>query len=284
MEYKKLNNGLEMPILGLGTYQVRDPEECKNQVKWALKHGYRLIDTAQGYNNEAYIGQAIKESGVDRKDIFLTTKINFINYETETCRASLEQSLKNLQTDYLDLVLLHWPFGNYYAAWRVLEEYYEKGVIKAIGVSNFWPDQLCDLIHYNKVVPVINQLETHLYGQQKAQQPWLEKYQVAQEAYAPLGQNRANDMFAESAVQDLVKKYHKTPAQIALRYLTQRGIVVIPKSVHENRIMENIDIFDIHFTEEEMKSLEALDRNLIMIGNSESVERVESSFHWYDKK
>ena len=284
MEYKKLNNGLEMPILGLGTYQVRDPQECINQVKLALKHGYRLIDTAQGYENEAYIGKAIKESNVDRKEIFLTTKINFINYETETCIASIEQSLKNLQTDYLDLVLLHWPFGNYYAAYRVLEDYYHRGIIKAIGVSNFWANQLSDLIHYNKVVPVINQLETHLYGQQSAIQPTLEKYAVAQEAYAPLGQNRANDMFNEEAVQTLVKKYHKTPAQIALRYLTQKGVVVIPKSVHEERIIENISIFDIRLTEEEMASLQALDKNLIMIGNSQSIDRVESSFHWYDKK
>ena len=284
MEYKTLNNNVKMPMLGLGTYQVKDGKECIQQVKDALEIGYRLIDTAQGYQNEQFIGQAIKESGIKREELFITTKINFINYERERCIQFLEESLKNLQTNYLDLVLLHWPFANYYAAYRVLEEYYEKGIIKAIGVSNFLPDKLVDLIHYNKVVPAVNQIETHLYGQQKDQQKWLQKYNITQEAYAPLGQNRANDMFKEKGVVALSEKYHKTPAQISLRFLIQKGVVVIPKSVHRNRLEENFNVFDFALTPEEIAQLEQLDQNLIMIGNSENVDRVDQSYHWYDKK
>ena len=284
MEFKVLNNNVEIPLLGIGTYQVRNGDECIQQIKDALDVGYRLIDTAQGYQNEAFIGQAIKEYPIDRKELFITTKINFINYEREQCIASIEQSLKNLQTSYLDLVLLHWPFGNYFSAYRVLEEYYQKGVIRAIGVSNFFPGQYINLIHYNKVIPSVNQLETHLYGQQKDQERWLKQFNIAQEAYAPLGQNRANDMFNEEIVKQLANKYHKTPAQIALRYLTMRGIIAIPKSVHKERMKENIDIFDFKFTEDEMLSLRELDKNLIMIGNSENPDRVDQSFHWYDKR
>lgn len=277
MEYKKLNNGIEIPVLGFGTFQMNG-EECEKSVRLAIAHGYRLIDTAEAYGNEEAVGNAIAGSSVDRNEIFITTKVNFKSYE-DTAK-TVETSLKKLQTDYLDMVLLHWPFGNVYAAWRTLEELYAKGKIRAIGVSNFEPDRLVDLIAYNKVVPVVNQIETHLYCQRQAEHGWEEKYKVGHMAYAPLGQGHANEMFEEPVVQALAGKYHKTPAQILLRRTVQDGTVVIPKSVHEDRIAENIDIFDFTLTEAEMNDLKALDRKNAMIGNPENPELVEMSMNW----
>ena len=280
MDRIKLNNGIEMPIIGFGTFLIKEGKECEEAVLKALKAGYRMIDTAEAYGNEKSVGNAIKKSGIPRNEIFVTTKINFNHYEVEDARKAIENSLNNLQTDYIDLVLLHWGFGNYYAAWRVLEEYYEKGIIKAIGVSNFEPDRLIDLINFNKVKPVINQIETHLYCQRDSVHNWENKYKVAHEAYAPLGQGRANEMFNESIVIELSKKYGKTPAQILLRFQIQKGVIVIPKSVHDDRIKENIDIFDFSFNEEEMNSLSKLDRNEPMIGNPEVAEFTETAMGW----
>lgn len=277
MEYVKLNNDVEMPKLGFGTFQMNG-EECERSVLLALMAGYRLIDTAQAYGNEEAVGNAVMKSGIDRKELFITTKVNFKSYENT--RAAVEASLRSLQTDYLDLVLLHWPFGNVYAAWRELEALYAEGKLRAIGVSNFEPDRLVDMIAYNKIKPAVNQIETHLYCQRQTEHLWENKYGVAHTAYAPLGQGRANEMFAEPMVQELAEKYQKTPAQILLRRTIQDETVVIPKSVHEERIAENIAVFDFSLTEEEMTALRRLDKAAPMIGNPEKPELVEMAMQW----
>ena len=281
---KKLNNGIEMPMLGFGTYQVTNPEECKNSVLTAIRAGYRLIDTAVAYGNEEAVGAGIKaaidEGIVKREELFITTKMWFRAFETEDCRNAMEESLKKLGLSYIDMVLLHWPYGNVYAAWRVLEEYYEAGKIKAIGVSNMEADRLIDLITFNKVKPALNQIETHLYCQRQEEKTWLQKYEVAHQAYAPLGQGRANEMFGEQAVKDIAEKYGKTPAQVLLRFLIQSDVAVIPKSVHEERIKENIDIFDFELTSDEVDALKTLDKKAPMIGNPESPDKVEFAMTW----
>lgn len=277
MEYVKLNNDVEMPRLGFGTFQMNG-EECERSVLLALMAGYRLIDTAQAYGNEEAVGNAVMKSGIDRKELFITTKVNFKSYENT--RTAVETSLRSLQTDYLDLVLLHWPFGNVYAAWRELEALYAEGKLRAIGVSNFEPDRLVDMIAYNKIKPAVNQIETHLYCQRQTEHLWENKYGVAHTAYAPLGQGRANEMFAEPMVQELAEKYQKTPAQILLRRTIQDETVVIPKSVHEERIAENIAVFDFSLTEEEMTALRRLDKAAPMIGNPEKPELVEMAMQW----
>lgn len=280
MEYVKLNNGVDMPILGLGTFQSTDPQVCEKSIIEAIQSGYRLIDTAQAYGNEEAVGTAIKNCGIDREELFITTKVWFRNYETEACRASLEESMRKLGVDYLDMVLLHWPLGNVYAAWRVLEDYYLAGKIRAIGVSNMDPDRIIDLITFNKIKPALNQIETHLYCQRQSDCQWMKKYGVVVQAYAPLGQGRAKQMFSEAEVQNLAAKYSKTPAQILLRFLTQLGVSVIPKSVHTERIKENINIFDFVLNEEEMLKLVALDTNKPMIGCVQDPELVEFAMTW----
>ncbi len=277
MEYLTLKNGVKMPMLGLGTFQSNG-EACEKAVAAAIRAGYRLIDTAEAYGNEAQVGRGIAASGIDRRELFLVTKVNFRSYENT--RETVLSSLENLQTDYLDLVLLHWPFGNYYAAWRELEKLYEEGKIRAIGISNFDPDRMIDLIEFNKIKPAINQIETHLYCQRLAEHLWEEKYGVAHMAYAPLGQGQANEMFAEAAVLALAEKYRKTSAQILLRYTIQNGVVVIPKSVHEERIRENINVFDFALTAEEMETLRALDTAKPMIGDAENPEKTAFAMTW----
>ena len=280
MKTIKLNNGIEMPMLGFGTFQITDSNQCEESVIAAINAGYRLIDTAEAYGNERYVGNAIKNCGVDRNELFITTKLNFNHFETEAARETLNKSLENLQTDYIDLVLLHWGFGNRYAAWRVLEEFYEQGKIRAIGVSNFEPDMLIDLINFNKVKPAVNQIETHLYCQRKTVHEWETKYRIAHQAYAPLGQGRANEMFNEKVVVRIAEKYGKTPAQVLLRYQIENGVIVIPKSIHENRIKENIDIFDFTLTNEEIIELAALDKNEPMIGKPEQPDFTEFAMTW----
>lgn len=284
MIYKTLNNGIKMPMLGYGTFQVTDAAECKNSVLEAIRAGYRLIDTAQAYGNEEAVGAGIKvaldEGLCTRSEFFITTKVWFRSFETEDCRKSLDESMRKLGVEYIDMVLLHWPFGNVYAAWRVLEEYYKAGKIKAIGVSNMETDRFIDLINFNEVKPALNQIETHLYCQRLEEEKWLEKYGIAHQAYSPLGQGRANEMFSEPAVKELAEKYSKTPAQVLLRFLVQSDVAVIPKSVHTERIKENIDIFDFELTGDEMLSLQALDKAAPMIGNSEAPEKVEFAMTW----
>ncbi|MGN0600829.1 MAG: aldo/keto reductase [Oscillospiraceae bacterium] len=284
MIYKELNNGIKMPMLGYGTYQVNNAEECKTGIVEAIRAGYRLIDTAQAYGNEGAVGIGIKaaidEKLCTREELFITTKVWFRSFETEDCRESLDESMKKLGVDYIDMVLLHWPFGNVYAAWRVLEEYYKEGRIRAIGVSNMEADRFIDLITFNKVKPAVNQIETHLYCQHLKEKEWLEKYGIAHQAYSPLGQGMANEMFSEPAVKDLADKYGKTPAQVLLRFRIQSNVAVIPKSVHSERIVENINIFDFALTEDEMMSLQALDKASPMIGDPENPEKVKFAMTW----
>lgn len=277
MEYLKLNNGIKMPMLGFGTFMLGG-EVCENAVCDAIKTGYRMIDTAEAYGNEAAVGNGIAKSGIDRKELFLVTKVNYKSYEN-AC-AAVEQSLKNLQTDYIDLLLLHWPFANYYAAWRELEKLYDEGKIKAIGVSNFEPAQLVDLIAYNKIVPAVNQIETNLYCQRAFEREWLDKNNVAHMSYAPLGQGNRNEMFDEPTVVALAEKHHKSASQILLRFLIQKGVIIIPRSTKLQHIKENFEIFDFTLTGEEMAELSVLDKKTALIGNPNSPELVEMSLTW----
>ncbi len=277
MEFLTLNNGIQMPLVGFGTFMLSG-ETCTNSVASAIESGYRMIDTAEAYGNEKEVGEGIKASGIDRKELFLVTKVNFTSYEN--AEQTVLQSLKNLQTDYIDLLLLHWPFANYYAAWRSLEKLYADGKIRAIGVSNFEPDQLLDLIAYNKVVPTVNQIETNLYCQRTTERSWMDKKQVAHMAYAPLGQGSRNEMYQEPAVLSLAEKYGKTPAQILLRFLTQKGIAVIPRSTQPEHIRENFALFDFALDNEEIAQLSALDKKEPFIGKPETPELVEFSLTW----
>ena len=277
MEFLTLNNGIKMPLVGFGTFMLGG-EACTKAVAAAIESGYRMIDTAEAYCNEKAVGDGIKQSGIDRKELFLVTKVNFKSYEN--AEQTVMQSLANLQTDYIDLLLLHWPFANYYAAWRVLEKLYTDGKIRAIGVSNFEPDQLLDLIAYNKIVPAVNQIETNLYCQRSSERSWMDKKQVAHMAYVPLGQGNRNEMFAEPIVMTLAEKYGKTPAQILLRFLTQKGIAVIPRSSQSAHIKENFDLFDFMLTADEMAQLSALDKKEPLIGKPETPELVEFSLTW----
>lgn len=277
MEYLTLHNGVQMPLVGFGTFMLSE-KTCTEAVALAIESGYRMIDTAEAYGNEKEVGEGMKKSGIDRKELFLVTKVNFKSYEN--AEQTVMQSLANLQTDYIDLLLLHWPFANYYAAWRVLEKLYAEGKVRAIGVSTFEPDQLLDLIAYNQVIPAVNQIETNLYCQRSAERIWMDKKQVAHMAYAPLGQGNRNEMFAESAVLALAEKYGKTPAQILLRFLTQKGIVVIPKSTKPAHIKENFTLFDFTLSADEMGLLSALDKKEPLIGKPETPELVEFSLTW----
>lgn len=251
MEYLTLHNGVQMPLVDFGTFTLGG-ETCKNAVAAAIESGYRMIDTAEAYGNEKEVGAGIRQSGIDRRELFLVTKVNFKSYENS--EQSVMQSLANLQTDYIDLLLLHWPFANYYAAWRALEKLYAEGKVRAIGVSNFEPDQLLDLIAYNKIVPAVDQIETNLYCQRSTERSWMDQKQVAHMAYAPLGQGNRNEMFGEPAVLALAEKYGRTPAQILLRFLTQKGIAVIPRSTRAEHIKENLALFDFALTAQEWRS------------------------------
>lgn len=264
-----LNSRYEMPLLGFGTYKLTDPKADEAAIVTAIHSGYRLLDTAQAYKNEEIVGNAVKYCGIAREDLFLTTKIWFTHFSDGNCRKSLEESLKKLSTDYLDLVLLHWPYNDVYRAWRDLEQAVSDGLVRSIGVSNFMPSQLIDLIHFNTLCPTVNQIETHLYCQYSELQKVMKKYGVIHQAYSPFGRNRDTSMYKEPAVTIPAEKYGKTPHQIALRFLVQQGISVLPKSSHPDRIAANADIFNFSLTDVEMKALEALDRNKILVGNSQ---------------
>lgn len=258
MDYIVLRNGIKMPQLGYGVYQVTK-DECERCVSDALKAGYRLIDTAQSYFDEEEVGNAIKKSGIPRKEIFLTTKVWIEHYGYEASKASIEESMRKLQTDYMDLLLLHQPFADYYGAWRALEEYYEAGKIRAIGISNFYPDRMVDIATFAKIKPMINQVEIHPYHQQQEAKKWHDKYGIQMEAWAPFGEGRG-DMFTDPILSEIGEKYGKTVAQVILRWHLQRGIVVIPKSVHYDRMVENFDVFDFVLSEEDMKTITVLDK------------------------
>lgn len=272
-----LNNNIQMPILGFGTF-LMGGAECEESVLTALRSGYRMIDTAEAYGNEEAVGNAIVKSGIPREELFIVTKVNFRSYEST--RKTVETSLEKLKTSYLDLVLLHWPFGNYYAAWRELEKLYQERKIKAIGVSNFEPDRLIDLIEFNEVIPAVNQIETHLLCQRREEGEWLQKYHVQHMAYAPLGQGRKNEMFENPVLLEIAKAHGKSAAQVALRFLMQNGVVIIPKSVHEERIKENLDLFDFELNMSEMEQLMKMDMAAPMIGTSENPAMVEAAMKW----
>lgn len=257
METMKLYNGVEVPANGFGVYQV-SKEDCKESVLTALKTGYRHIDTAQSYFNESEVGEALKESDVPRKEIFLTTKVWIDNYGEGKTYDSVVESLKKLQTDYLDLILLHQPVGDYYAAYRDLEKLYEEGKVRAIGVSNFYPDRLVDLCMFAKIKPMVNQIEVNVFNQQVEAKKWADKYGVVLEAWAPFAEGR-NNMFHNEVLQAIGEKHNKSIAQVILRWLYQRGIVSLAKSVHEERIKENFDIYSFELDNDDMKKIETLD-------------------------
>lgn len=280
MKLITLNNGVQMPAVGFGTYQIADPAECEQAVIHAVKAGYRLIDTAQGYGNEEAVGAGIKNCGLPREELFITTKVWFHAYETEECTKSIGESMKKLGVNYLDMVLLHWPFGNTYSAWRVLEELQADGKIRAIGVSNYMPSQLIDLIHFNKIVPQVNQIETNLLCQQQELHEIMKKYDVAHQAYAPFGQGRANEMFELPAIVNIAKAHGKSTRQVALRFLLQQGITVIPKSIHAERMAENLDVFNFELSENEMEQLKDIDTKSPLIGCSQDAALAEFAMTW----
>ena len=256
MEYVTLSNGVKMPILGYGVYQVT-PDECERCVLDALEVGYRSIDTAQSYFNEEQVGSAVQKSGVPRKELFLTTKVWIEHYGYEPAKASVLRSMEKLQTDYLDLVLLHQPFSDTYGAWRALEELYEAGKIRAIGISNFYADRMVDFASFNRIKPMVNQVETHIFDQQKTAKEWMDKYGIQIEAWAPFGEGRGS-IFENPVIADIAAKHRKTPAQVMLRWHIQRGVVVIPKSTHKERMEENFQVFDFALTDEDMLAISAL--------------------------
>lgn len=258
MEYIALSNGVTMPMLGYGVYQVTK-EECERCVLDALKAGYRSIDTAQSYFNEEEVGTAIKKSGVPREEIFLTSKVWIEHYGYENCKKSVEASLKKLQTDYLDLMLLHQPFSDYYGAWRALEDLYEEGKLRAIGISNFYPDRLVDIASFARIRPMVNQVETHPHNQQIMAKQYMDKYNVQMEAWAPFGEGRGG-LFENTILKEIGQKYGKSTAQVMLRWHIQRGVVVIPKSTHYERMVENLSVFDFELTDNDMEKIAALDK------------------------
>lgn len=257
METITLRNGVEMPILGYGVYQI-PPAETARCVRQALETGYRSIDTAQIYGNEAEVGQAVEQSGLKRGDVFITTKIWISNAGEEAAERSLGQSLERLRTDYADLVLVHQPFGDYYGTWRALERAYRDGRARAIGVSNFYSDRLIDLASFVEIPPMVNQMETHPFNQQVRAQQIFSRYGCATMAWAPLAEGR-NGLFTNSVLTRIGQQYGKTPAQVALRWLTQRQIIAIPKTTRPERMAENFHIFDFTLSEQDMKEIAALD-------------------------
>lgn len=258
MDYVTLNNGVKMPQLGYGVYQV-SKEECERCVLDAIKVGYRHIDTAQSYFNEEEVGNAIEKSGVLRNEIFLTTKVWIEHYGYEQTKASVYESMQKLKVNYIDLVLLHQPFADYYGAWRALEDMYADGKIRAIGISNFYPDRMVDLASFSRIKPMVNQVETHPFNQQIEAQEWMKKYGVQIEAWAPFGEGRGG-LFTNETIAKIAAKYNKTVAQVILRWELQRGIVVIPKSVHIERMEQNLDVFDFELSDEDMQVMAGLDK------------------------
>ncbi|EOS61354.1 hypothetical protein C815_00529 [Firmicutes bacterium M10-2] len=258
METVTLNNGVKMPKAGFGVFQVKDEAQCTQSVLDAIDAGYRLIDTAQSYGNEEAVGKAIAQTSVPREELFITTKVWISNYRYEKAKQSVLDSLKKMNLEYFDLVLLHQPFKDYYGAYRALEDLYKEGKIRAIGVSNFYPDRLVDLCLDAQIVPAINQIEVNVFNQQIEAQKWNEKYGVQVEAWAPFAEGR-NNMFTNPVLQEIGDQYHKSIAQVILRWLVQRNIVPLAKSVKKERMEQNIDIFDFELSEADMKKIEALD-------------------------
>ncbi|HAM63368.1 MAG: 2,5-diketo-D-gluconic acid reductase [Firmicutes bacterium GWF2_51_9] len=284
MEYFTLNNGKKMPALGYGVFQIPDQNECERCVLDAIDVGFRLIDTAQGYGNERAVGNAIKKSGVAREELFITTKLWISEYGYEKTKASILGSLERLQLEYLDLLLIHQPFNDYYGTYRAMEELYAEGKLKAIGVSNFYSDRLIDLIKFNKIVPMVNQVETHPYNQQVKAHEIMKKYGVQIQAWAPFAEGK-NNLFEDETLKSVGAKYNKTNAQVTLRYLIQRGISVIPKTVNKDRMKQNFDIFDFTLSEEDMSIIAGLDKTESLFFSHydpETVERLTSYQRKFD--
>ena len=262
-----LHNGVKIPGLGFGVWQISLFHTAKC-VKTAIKAGYRNIDTAEGYMNEEAVGRAVRRSGIPREELFITTKLWVQDAGYEKTKKAFEVSLSNLQLDYLDLYLIHRPFGDYYGAWRAMEELYEAGKIRAIGLSNFGSDRLVDLVMNNKVVPAVNQVECHPFFQQKAAFEFMKEYQIQPEAWAPFAEGQKN-LFSNEMLSGIGTKYGKSAAQVVLRWNYQRGVVAIPKSVHKERMEQNISVFDFSLTEEEMEQIAALDEGMTLFGSNE---------------
>ena len=274
MQTVTLNNGVEMPILGFGVYQIDDEDVCEESVYNALMEGYRLIDTAAVYENEEAVGRAIKRSGVPREEIFITTKLWIQDAGYESAKKAFETSLKKLQLDYLDLYLIHMPFGDVHGSWGAMEELYREGKIKAIGVSNFLNDRLMDLIVHHEIVPAVNQVETHVFTQQVENAQFMKDHDVKIESWGPFAEGK-NNIFNNKVLISIAKKHHKSVAQVALRWLIQRGIVAIPKSVHKERIIENFNIFNFELSEEDMEKIATLDTKESLILSLHDPENVE---------
>lgn len=257
MEYVTLNNGVKMPKLGYGVYQT-PPEETERCVKEAIEVGYRSIDTAQAYGNESGVGSAVAKSGLPREEFFITTKVWISNAGYEKAKASIDESLKNLQTDYVDLLLIHQPFGDYYGTYRAMEEAYKAGKARAIGVSNFYPDRYLDIEHFAEIKPAVNQIETHVFQQQKVAREYLKKNHCQIMSWGPFAEGK-NNIFTNPVLTEIGKNHGKTAAQVALRFLLQSDVVIIPKSTHRDRMEQNFNLFDFSLSEDEMAKIEALD-------------------------
>lgn len=279
MQTVTLNNGVKMPLLGFGVYQIPDAEECENAVYEAITAGYRLIDTAAGYLNEEAVGRAIKRSGVPREELFITTKLWIQDAGYESAKLAFAKSLKKLELDYLDLYLIHQPFGDYYGAWRAMEELYHEGKIRAIGVSNFLPDRLMDLIVHNKIVPAVNQVETHPFHQQIDNAAFMKEQGVQIQSWGPFAEGR-NNLFSNGVLSVIADKYNKSVAQVVLRWLVQRDIIVIPKSVRRERIAENFDIFDFALSPADLDQIAALDTGESLFFSHQDPEIAKRLGNW----
>ncbi|MEI7539659.1 MAG: aldo/keto reductase [Candidatus Saccharibacteria bacterium] len=274
MEKVTLNNGIEMPILGFGVFQIPDQAECEQAVYDAIEAGYRLIDTAASYKNEEAVGKAIKRSSIPREELFITTKLWTQDTGYEKTKAAFMWSLEKLQLDYLDLFLIHQPYGDIYGSWRAMEELYQEGKVKAIGVCNFGMDRLIDLIIHNEITPAINQVETHPFNQQIDSSKYMKEHGVQIESWAPFAEGR-NNMFQNEILVSLAEKHNKSVAQVVLRWLTQRGIVAIPKSVHKERIIENLNIFDFKLSDDDIDKITTLDKKESLFFSHTDPEQVE---------
>lgn len=278
MKTVTLNNGVEMPQVGYGVYQV-SPAECERCVADALATGYRMIDTAQAYHNEEGVGDAVKKSGIARDELFLVSKVWISNYGYDRAKASIDESLRRLGTDYIDLMLLHQPYCDRYGAYRALEAAYREGKVRAIGVSNFYPDHFVDLASNAEVVPAVNQVETHVFDQQTAAQRLMEEFGTRVMAWAPLAEGR-NGFFTNPVLEDIGRKYGKSVAQVALRWLVQRGVIIIPKSVHVERMEQNLDLFDFSLTDEDMAQIAGLDTGRSLFFDHHDPEVVKMFMGW----
>lgn len=274
MDYVTLNNGVKMPILGYGVYQVDDLKECERCVLDAISVGYRSIDTAQAYNNEEAVGNAIIKCGVPRKELFITTKIWISNAGYEKAKVSIEESLKKLKTDYIDLLLIHQPFNDYYGTYRAMEEAYKAGKVRAIGVSNFYPDRFIDLCQFVETIPAVNQVETHVFNQQVKAKEIMKKFGTQIESWGPFAEGK-NDFFTNETLSDIGEKYGKSVAQVALRYLIQSNVMVIPKTVTKERMIQNFDVFNFELTSEDMDRILKLDQEQSLFFSHYDPETVE---------